>query len=134
MAEKKICSKRPRQTEGKDPDRGEPHAGVIVEISCFDKLFRPVVEPFNSRRTIFGIGDCPLIVEAVAVSIALLEKAGPNRGAHLHPALPIGAPEHLLNKFLGDRQAVIGKHFGKDFIFGDDAVPYILNGGDKLYH
>jgi hypothetical protein len=44
MPVNEVCAQHPWQLEGKDPDAGEPHAGVIVQITGLCEFFRPGIK------------------------------------------------------------------------------------------
>jgi hypothetical protein len=94
-------------------------------IEGFDDWARELVETLDAGPAILGVGEGAMIVQGVTLPVALVQKTTPDGRAHFQPALPIGAPEHLLNEFPGGVQIVPGEHMGDHFMLGDQAVTQI---------
>ena len=56
VAQEEVGAELPRQAEREDPDGGEPHAGVVVQVALLHELPRPVVEALDARLARLGAG------------------------------------------------------------------------------
>ena len=109
----------PRQAEREDPDRGKLHPRPVVQIAGRGQLGRPGVETVDPGLPIPRGGEAARLVR-VGRHARLgprdgLQIGGPQRRAAFEPALPVAAPEHLADEFLGRARAVAGQH-GRDYL------------------
>ena len=125
MAQEEIRPQGPWQAERENPDRGEPHAGVIVQIARCYEFACPVVEAFYSGAARFGIGQCVSVVKSLPIRVAPGQIARPDLRAHFQPAFPIGAPQHFLYEFFGRGQAMASQNFGHGLLLGEEPVTEI---------
>lgn len=63
MGEEEVGSELPWEAEGEDPDGGEPHAGVVVEVAGGGEFCGPVVEAGDGGVS----GDGVLVVWEVSL-------------------------------------------------------------------
>ena len=116
----------PRQPQREDPDAGKPHPRVVVEIAVRREFGDPCVEAIDAgvareravigRPPAAGLHLQPGKVGAVA---------GPHRRAHFEPTLPIGSPQHFLEKLLRRRSRMLTPDRRDDLGFGDKAVAQV---------
>ena len=110
MAEKEIGPDAPWQAQGEDPDRGEPHPRVIVQVAGLDQFRRPGVETGQAGLARLGRGDSPaqpaILLERDEVPVETVAIAVPNARAAFQPALEIAPPDHLLDEFFGRFRAM----------------------------
>ena len=120
MVHEEVCAELPWEAEGEDPDGGEPHSGVIVEVAGGGEFVRPVVEAFDagvSGDGVLVVGEFPLFFESGESGGVVV----PDGGSHFQPAFPVGAPGNFLEKFFGGFCAVFFEDCAGGFLFCDEA-------------
>lgn len=137
VTQEEIRPQLPWQAEGEHPDRGEPHARVIVQIARLDQFMRPVIEAVDAGLSVAGIrpalsqtGFDPAAVECRGKPLAI---GGPDGGAHFQPAFPVAAPEHFLNEFFGRLWRVAGEHGAQNLVLGQEAVAQVGRQGRDMH-
>ena len=127
VTQKEIRAKLPWQAQGENPDRGEPHARVIVQVAGCGQLPRPSVKAFNAGFALAG--GFPPVAQA-ALRGGVVQRAQqprailrPHRRPKFEPAFPVGAPKHLLNELFGGLGAVTSQNRLQHLFLGQAAVP-----------
>ena len=125
MAKEEIRAQLPWQAQGEDPDRGEPHAGVVVEIACGGEFLRPVIKAVDAGLAFAGglplLAEARLGLDAVQRLGQALAIGGPDGGATFEPAFPIGPPPEFGEEFVGPLR--VGAEGGVDRLgLGQEAV------------
>ena len=135
MPQEEIRAQRPGQPQGEYPDRGEPHAGVVVKISrCYNLLCPDIKALYLGLATAGCVEICAqpgFGLQAVEPGLNLSAIAAPDGGAHLKPAFPISPPKHLLDEFLAGAVVMVGQHGQRDLLLGNQPVAQV---GRQLRH
>ncbi|KDM65757.1 hypothetical protein ACIDI_90c00130 [Acidiphilium sp. JA12-A1] len=126
VAEKEIRPEFPGQPQREDPDRGEPHPRMVVQVVPRDDLPRPGIETVDPGPPGAGIvkrapqpllGREPVLRPPQPGAIEIVH-AGPL----LQPALPVGPPADLLDEFRG-RLAMRRERRPRHLRLGQQPVP-----------
>ena len=99
-AQEEIRPQGPGQSQGEDPDRGEPHACVVVQVSGLGEFAGPVIEALDAGAARLGVVEGPPVSQAIPLAVARLQEPRPGGRPHFQPALPVGAPEYLLDELV----------------------------------
>ena len=125
MAQEKVGTQRPGQTQGEYPDRSEPHPRMIMQIAGFNQFPGPVVEPVDPGTPFFGSSDRTVISKFPALQVTFCQIARPDCWSHFQPPFPVSPPENFLQKFLRRSGRMLGENMGEDFLFGNQPVTQI---------
>ncbi len=120
-----VGAELPGQAKREDPDRGEPHPGVVVEISCLQQLLHPVIEAVDPGLALDG---ATVGARKAALScrrkllIAIAAVSPPDLRPRLQMALEVAAPEDLMHELLRDAQGMLLQDPIEHLALGDEAV------------
>ena len=105
MPDEEVRPQLPGQLQREHPDRGEPHARVVVHVAVADDLMRPVVEVLDPRlapaRRLPARAQTLLGRHAVESALQPRAIRLPDCWPQLHPTLEVRAPEYLRDGLLG---------------------------------
>ena len=113
----------PGQAQRENPDRGEPHASMVVEPANLNQFFCPGVEACDPRAPVpcepkaFMPG--PRLPQGPLLGIKTDKHAWPC----LEPSFPVAAPEHFLDELFSRREAVVFQDGGDHLFLGDQSPP-----------
>ncbi len=127
VLEKEVGAEFPRQVEGENPDRGEPHTGVIVEVAIVHQFPGPGIEGVDTGLAVDGAGigfpKLGTVFQLPEPSLTFHTIGGPHLGTQFEPAFPVGAPEYFLDEFLGVILAVLAKGCLNNLPLNEKAPP-----------
>ena len=126
MRQEELGAQHPGQPQGEDPDRGEPHARVVVQVALGLQLSHPGVETGDAGAARHGVGRHRRVDPRYPALVV-----GPHLRPQFEVALPIGPPEHFLDEFESGRGAVPGQAGAHHLLLGDQPVADV---GRELSH
>ncbi len=131
-----IRANAPGQFQREDPDRGEPHPRVIVQIAGFDQFPRPGIETVQPGLPALGPVDraaqAAILLQRREIALQTLAIARPDGGAAFQPALEVAAPDDLLHELLRRLGPVRGKRGGDHVALQHEAPPDIGRQGRDI--
>ncbi len=108
-----IRAQFPWQLQREDPDRGKPHARVVVEIAGLQQLLHPGIEAIDAGLPLdgppIGTGEPASAFYCSLLACKRLAIALPDGGSRFEVALEVSPPEHFLHEFLGVLKAWRGE-------------------------